>query len=312
MAQNPAGATMEARVAAVRRFSRVYTNVLGLLRDGLLGTPYSLTEARVMFELAQHPETELGELRERLDIDAGYLSRILGGFEARGSITRTRSPADGRRQVIRLTAKGRAAFRTLNTRSAGQVEDLLSRISEDGQRRLVEGMATVETLLGPPRTPGVVVLRPPGPGDYGWVVERHGALYAEEYGWDTTFEALVARIVADFIDHGDPAHEAAWIAEVDGERVGCVFCVKESDEAARLRILLVEPGARGAGIGSRLVDECLRFARRAGYRKVVLWTNDVLEVARRIYERAGFRLLDQEPHHSFGHDLVGQTWERTL
>jgi DNA-binding MarR family transcriptional regulator/predicted N-acetyltransferase YhbS len=302
MAQNLAGATMDARVAAVRRFSRVYTNVLGLLRDGLLGTPYSLTEARVMFELAQRPETELSELREGLDIDAGYLSRILGGFEARGSIARTRSPIDGRRQVIRLTAKGRAAFRTLNTRSAGQVEDLLSRISEDGQRRLVESMATVETLLG----------RPPGPGDFGWVVERHGALYAQEYGWDVTFEALVARIVADFIDHGDPTREAAWIAEVDGERVGCVFCVKESDEAARLRILLVEPGARGTGIGSRLVDECIRFARRAGYARVVLWTNDVLENARRIYERAGFRLVDQEPHHSFGHDLVGQTWELML
>jgi len=312
MAKGPPVPTSEARVGAVRRFNRVYTNVLGLLRDGLLDTAYSLTEARVIFELAQRPETEVADLRERLDIDAGYLSRILGGFEARGSIVRTRSPADARRQVITLTAKGRAAFRTLDARSAEQVEGLLSRLGEDGQRRLVDAMATIEELLGPSGTPSVVVLRPPGPGDFGWVVERHGALYAQEFRWDETFEALVARIVADFVDHRDPAREAAWIAEVDGDRVGCVFCVQESDEAARLRILLVEPGARGMGIGGRLVDECIRFARRAGYTKVVLWTNDVLVAARRIYERAGFRLVEEETHRSFGHDLVGQTWVLTL
>jgi DNA-binding MarR family transcriptional regulator/N-acetylglutamate synthase-like GNAT family acetyltransferase len=305
-------ATMDARVAAVRRFNRTYTNVLGLLHEGLLDTRYSLTEARVVFELAQRDETPVGDLRASLDIDAGYLSRILGRFEARGIVERERSSADARRQVIRLTDEGRSAFRELDNRAAEQVRVLLARLGEDEQRRSVAAMITLEEILEVPDLPKVVVLRAPRSGDFGWVIERHGAVYAQEFGWDATFEALVARIVADFIEHRDPEREAAWVAEVDGERVGCVFCVKKTDEVAQLRILLVEPNARGIGLGTRLVDECIRFARDAGYTSMILWTNDVLHDARRIYERAGFRLIEEEPHHSFGHDLVGQTWEMTL
>src|SRR5262245_35945216 len=304
--------TIEARVAAVRRFNRAYTNVLGLLQEGLLDTRYSLTEARVVFELAQRDETQVSELRATLDIDAGYLSRILGRFEARGFVTRERSNEDARRQAIRLTDEGRSAFRQLDDRAAEQVRVLLARLGEDEQRRSVAAMAALQEILDTRDLPRVIVLRPPGSGDFGWVIERHGAVYAQEFGWDAAFEALVARIVADFIDHRDAEREAAWIAEVDGERAGCVFCVRKTEEVAQLRILLVEPSARGMGLGTRLVDECIRFAREAGYTTMILWTNDVLRDARRIYERAGFHLVEQEPHHSFGHDLVGQTWELTL
>jgi DNA-binding MarR family transcriptional regulator/N-acetylglutamate synthase-like GNAT family acetyltransferase len=305
-------ATIDARVAAVRRFNRVYTNVLGLLHEGLLDTPFSLTEARVVFELAQRDETPVSDLRSSLDIDAGYLSRILGRFEARGIVRRERSSADARRQVIRLTDEGRAAFRLLDDRAADQVRVLLSRLGEDQQRRSVAAMTELEEILEVRNLPRIVMLRPPRSGDFGWVIERHGAIYAQEFGWDATFESLVARIVADFIEHRDPAREAAWIAEVDGERAGCVFCVKKTEQVAQLRILLVEPTSRGMGLGTRLVDECIRFARDARYTSMILWTNDVLHDARRIYERAGFRLIEEDPHHSFGHDLVGQTWELTL
>src|SRR5438270_4458486 len=304
--------TIDERVATVRAFNRFYTNVIGVLRGGLLGTPYSLTEARVLFELAQRPSTELVDLRRSLDIDAGYLSRILARFVSGGLAVRDRSAADGRRQAIRLTRRGRVAFAKLDRRSAKDIATLLSPLTGEDRRRLVGAMGVIRRLLEHSAAPPAFVLRPPGPGDLGWVVHRHGVLYADEYGWDETFEALVVGIVAYFAEHHDPRREAAWIAEVDGERAGCVFCVKKDDDVAQLRLLLVEPGARGSGIGTRLVEECMRFARRAGYARIMLWTNDVLVGARRIYERAGFRLVEEEPHHSFGHDLVGQNWWRDL
>ncbi len=300
------------RVAAVRGFNRFYTKVIGVLREGLVRTPYSLTEARVIFELAQREATEVADLRRSLDIDAGYLSRILARFEVDRLATRARSEPDGRRQVIRLTRQGRAAFKMLDARSSQEISALLSRLREEDQRRLLAGMESIRQILeGAPR-PDSFVLRPPVAGDYGWVVQRHGVIYAEEYGWDETFEGLVARIVSDYASRRDARREAAWMAEVDGEPVGCVFCVKKDEKAAQLRLLLVEPSARGMGIGTRLVEECLRFARRVGYLRIVLWTNNILEDARRIYERAGLELAEEEAHHSFGHDLVGQYWWRTL
>jgi DNA-binding MarR family transcriptional regulator/predicted N-acetyltransferase YhbS len=296
-------------VDAVREFNRFYTNVIGVLHEGLLDSAYSLTEARVLFELAQRDVTELVELRRAIDVDAGYLSRILARFEANGLVTRKRSATDGRRQQLRLTARGRRAFATLDRESSAQVGQLLETLPADAQRRLVASMHAIRDVLHErdDASTRAVVLRALGPGDYGWVVERHGALYASEYGWDETFEALVARIVAGYIEEHDAKQEAGWVAEVDGERAGCVFCVRKNAHTAQLRLLLVDPSARGGGLGTRLVDECLRFARRAGYRRMVLWTNDVLRDARRIYDRAGFTIVDEEPHHSFGHDLVGQT-----
>jgi DNA-binding MarR family transcriptional regulator/GNAT superfamily N-acetyltransferase len=298
-------------VAAVREFSRFYTNVIGALREGLLDTPYTLTESRVIYELAQRESTEVAELRRTLDVDPGYMSRILSAFEVDGLVTRSRSERDGRRQVITLTRRGRAAFATLNARSAGEIRQLLAPLSAEDRARLVESLGVARHLLGD-ELQGNVTLRPPTSGDYGWVVERHGALYRAEFGWDETFEGLVASIVGAFAQAHDPDRERAWIAELAGVRVGCVFCVRKSDDVAQLRILLVEPGARGHGVGTRLVDACIEFARDAGYRELVLWTNDVLHAARRIYERAGFRLVEEGRHHSFGHDLVEQTWSLEL
>jgi DNA-binding MarR family transcriptional regulator/GNAT superfamily N-acetyltransferase len=302
----------DGQVAAVREFNRFYTGVIGLLREGLLGTPYSLTEARVLFELARDDAVEVADLRRWLDIDAGYLSRLLARFEADGLVSRTRSPADGRRQVIGLTGPGRAVQADLDARSGAQIRALLAALTPDGRQRLAGAMASIREIIGPAPPPAAFVLRPPVPGDLGWVVQRHGALYAAEYGWDASFEALVARIVADYAARGDRRREAAWIAELGGEPAGCVFCMRKTDTTAQLRLLLVEPRARGLGMGGRLVAECVSFARRAGYREMVLWTNDVLHAARRIYQRAGFRLAGSEPHHSFGHDLVGQDWRLPL
>jgi len=304
--------TMSDRVAAVRAFNRFYTTVIGVLREGLLRTPYSLTEARVIFELAQREATEVPDLRRVLDVDAGYLSRILAQFETDGLVRRERSSSDGRRQVIHLTDAGRAVFSMLDARSAEEICRLLSGLTEEDQRRLVAAMETIRQVLEDAPPLDAFVLRPPEPGDYGWVVHRHGVLYAQEYGWDETFEALVAQIVADYVVHRDPRRERAWIAEVDGESVGCVFCVQKEEKVAQLRLLLVDPRARGMGIGTRLVEECIRFARRAGYEQMMLWTNDVLEQARHIYERVGFELVEEEKHHSFGHDLIGQNWWRRL
>ena len=304
---------MPSVVDDVRGFNRFYTRVLGLLRPDLAGSAFGLTEARVLFELAHRDDVGVSELRRDLDLDAGYLSRILSGFTASGLAAREKSAADGRRQVVRLTDDGRRAFDELDRLQAGAIDTLLAPL-DDGQRtQLIGAMGQIRRMLSSEARRDGLVLRPPQPGDLGWVVERHGARYAAEYGWDATFEVLVARIVAEFGERRDTQREAAWIAELDGERVGCVFCTAaEAEHTAQLRLLLVEPSARGAGVGSRLVDECLRFARRSGYRRITLWTNDVLLGARRIYERAGFGCDRREPHHSFGHDLVGQYWSRDL
>jgi DNA-binding MarR family transcriptional regulator/GNAT superfamily N-acetyltransferase len=301
------------RVAALRAFTRSYTTLLGVLDEGLLHSPYSVTEARVIFELAQRELTHVADLRRDLGIDAGYMSRITARLEADGLVRRERALTDGRRQVLRLTEQGRAVFDMLDARAAEQATQLLAGMPDPVQRRVVAAMDTIRAAFADQATsPSTVVLRAPAPGDLGWVVARHGAQYAAEYGWDDTFEGLVARIVGDFAADHDPRREAAWVAEIDGEPVGCVFCVAADETTAQLRLLLVEPTARGRGVGRRLVDQCVRFARRAGYRSIVLWTNDVLVSARRIYEAAGFTLVDEEPHHSFGHDLVGQHWSLEL
>ncbi|MGH8823322.1 MAG: bifunctional helix-turn-helix transcriptional regulator/GNAT family N-acetyltransferase [Jiangellaceae bacterium] len=301
------------RIAAVRAFTRSYTVTLGVLDEHLLSSPFSLTEARVVYELAQRDVTEAADLRRSLGLDAGYLSRILTRFETTGLVTRNRSGTDARRQRVRLTGAGRDAFAVLDARSSEQVAALLGALDEAEQRRLVDAMGAVRAVLGPrAATPAEPVVRSVRPGDLGWVVQCHGALYAQEYGWDQRFEGLVARIVADCVETADPARENAWIAEIDGRRVGSVFLVADDASTARLRLLLVHPSARGHGLGTRLVDECIRFARGAGYTSMTLWTNDVLTAARRVYERAGFRLTREEAHHSFGHDLVGQHWQLDL
>ncbi len=297
----------------VRDFNRFYTRLLGLLRPDLAGSTFGLTEARVLFELAHRDDVAVSDLRRDLDLDSGYLSRILSGFTESGLVARQKSMVDGRRQIVRLTEHGGRAFDELDRLQATAIDALLEPLDEGERTRLVGAMNQIRRMLGSDANRSSLVLRPPAPGDLGWVVERHGARYASEYGWDTTFEALVARIVADFADRRDTRREAAWIAELDGERVGCVFCTAaDAEHSAQLRLLLVEPSARGTGVGTRLVDECLRFARRAGYRRITLWTNDVLLSARRIYERAGFRCDRREPHHSFGCDLVGEYWSRDL
>ena len=300
------------RVATVREFSRFYTQRLGTLDEGLLETPWSLTEARVIFELAQSPSTDMAALRSTLALDSGYLSRLLARFDTAGLIARTASPADGRRQTLALTTAGKRLFRTLNERSNRQVESLLAPLPDPAQDALVGALRTVMRTLGERPAAPVVALRGLRPGDLGWIVQRHGEVYAREYGWAQSFEALVARIVADYVDHHQPGRENAWIAEIDGQRAGCVVCVRKDDETAQLRILLVEAWARGHGLGARLVDECVRFARDSGYGQVVLWTNDVLVAARRIYVAAGFELVEEERHHSFGKDLVGQSWALRL
>jgi DNA-binding MarR family transcriptional regulator/GNAT superfamily N-acetyltransferase len=303
---------IEDPVAAVRAFNRLYTNVIGVLRGGYLNTPYSLTEARLLFELGQRDRTEVSALRRGLDIDAGYLSRILSRFEGDQLITREKSDTDARRQVIALTAAGRALQHSLDTRAAEEIGALLGRLGEEAQQRLVASMREITQVLTGAATPRAYLLRAPRPGDLGWVIQRQAAGYAAEYGWDETYEALVARIIADYVDSRDPAREAAWIAEADGQRVGSILCVRKSGTVAQLRLLYVDPAARGLGIGSKLVEECLRFARAAGYTEMTLWTNSVLAEARRIYERTGFTLIGEEAHHSFGADLVGQNWSRKL
>jgi DNA-binding MarR family transcriptional regulator/GNAT superfamily N-acetyltransferase len=299
-------------VERFRAFNRFYTGVVGALDEGLLHTRFSLTEARVLFELGRGGELEVAALRQATGLDAGYLSRILASFDEQGLVSRRRSEHDARRQLVELTPEGLAAYDELDERSAAENGHVLSRLGPGDREALLGALETVERLLGGSPPEGRVRLRQPEAGDLGWMVERHGALYAAEYGWDASFEALVARIVADFGAEHDPARERAWIAELDGRRAGCILCVRADDETAKLRILLVEPCARGHGIGGRLVDECIAFARAAGYRRLVLWTNDVLVAARRIYERAGFQLVEQGEHHAFGKDLVEQTWALEL
>lgn len=304
---------LAARVDEVRRFNRFFTRRIGVLREGLLHSPYSLTEARVLFEVARGEGLTASDLSHELGLDPGYLSRILARLGQRGLLYRVPSESDGRRRLLRLTAAGGEAFSLLDRRSREEVSGMLGGLSEEDQRRLLDAARTIEEVLGNGgSTPEPFLLRRHEPGDMGWVVQSHGESYAREYGWDERFEALVARIVADFVDGYDPEKERCWIAEANGRNVGCVFVVKESDEVAKLRLLLVGHDARGMGLGSRLVEECVRFARDRGYRKLVLWTNSVLHSARRIYEEQGFRLVDEEQHHSFGQDLVGQNWELEL
>lgn len=302
------------RIAAMRRFNRFYSKQIGLLQEGLLRSSFSLTESRVLYELAHRSAPTATELGRELGLDAGYLSRILRKFEQQGLIEKQASPVDGRQSLLVLTQTGRAAFAPLNERSRGEVGDILARLPVADQHRLIAAMDTIANLLAEPEDgqPVPYILRSPRVGDMGWLIHRQGMLYAEEYGWDERFEALVAEIVAHFIQSFDAKRERCWIAERDGEIVGSVFLVQESNETAKLRLLYVEPKARGLGIGQRLVAECVQFARQCGYRKMTLWTNDILAAARHIYETAGFRLVRQERHHSFGHDLVGQYWELTL
>ena len=299
------------RIEAVRAFNRFYTSVIGVLNEGMLQTSYSLTEARVIFELARRDACEVVSLRRSLDLDAGYLSRMLSRFETDGLIARGRAEGDARRQMAWLTERGRDVFQDLDARSAAQIEQILSGLAEAEQCRLLGAMGVIESLLGERPRSASYLLRPLGPGDLGWVVQRHGALYAAEYGFNATFEALVARVVADYAEHHGPG-DNAWIAEIDGEPVGSIFCVRESERVARLRLLLVESSARGRGVGGRLVEECVRFARRSGYDELVLWTNDILTDARRVYERAGFELVEQEPYDGFGPETKEQTWRLKL
>ncbi|MFC5804140.1 bifunctional helix-turn-helix transcriptional regulator/GNAT family N-acetyltransferase [Streptomyces formicae] len=306
-------------VHEIRAFNRFYTNLIGALDYSKhLYTPYTLTESRVLYELAHAPRTDAADLRMELSLDAGYLSRLLGKFERDGLVERAPSEADSRRQRITLTQRGREATTLLDERSREAVGKLLSAVPADDRPRLAEAMRTVRDILGEARPDQDrhhegPVLREPAPGDLGWMVQRHGALYAAEYGWNTDFEGLVARIVADFAQDHDPYLERVWIAELDSRPVGSVMCVRdEAPATARLRLLLVEPDARGHGLGDRLVRTVVDFAREVGYRDLVLWTNDVLTAARRLYQRAGFTLVAEKPHRSYGVDLVGQDWRLPL
>ena len=300
-------------IESMRQFNRFYTRQIGLLNEGLLKSEFSLTEARILYELAHHDNLTATDLGRELGLDAGYLSRIIKKFEKRGLVTRQSARSDARQTLLNLSQAGRMAFEPLNRASREEIADMLSKLSPDEEQRLLHAMQTIEQLLDKTVDPAVpYILRPHQIGDIGWVARRQGMLYAQEYGWDETFEALVAEIGAGFIKNYDPKWERCWIAEREGSIVGSVFLVRESEEVAKLRMLYVEPEARGLGIGSRLTDECIRFAKQKGYKTVTLWTNDILVSARRIYQAAGFKLISEEKHHSFGKDLVGQYWELAL
>jgi DNA-binding MarR family transcriptional regulator/GNAT superfamily N-acetyltransferase len=309
---------LDRRVEAVRHFNRDYTRRIGVLREGLLDSPFSLTQARVLYELAHRDQPTATALGQELGLDAGYLSRILSAFGRRGLLARRASKTDGRQSLLRLTPRGRQVFAKLDAGSAGEVRGLIAPLAVDDQQRLVAAMRTIEDLLGAredgagPRPRPSCRIRAPRPGDMGWVVHRHGEVYDREWGWGEGFEALVADIVVRFMQKHDPRRERAWIADLDGERVGSIFLVAKSKTVAKLRLLLVEPAARGLGVGQRLVDECVRFARRAGYREIVLWTQSILDPARHIYAKAGFQLVGQEPNHEFGQGLTSETWSLTL
>jgi DNA-binding MarR family transcriptional regulator/ribosomal protein S18 acetylase RimI-like enzyme len=299
------------RIAAVRRFNRFYTARIGVLGEGLHRSAFSLAEARVLYELAQVEATTAAAIARRLDLDPGYLSRILQRFARRRLIARSKSVADRRQRILTLTAAGGKAFAPLDAAARAEADALLAPLPGPAQASLVAAMDRIATLLDPaPRAPAV--LRPPRAGDIGWVIARHGALYAAEYGLDARFEALVGTVASAFLAAHDPAREACWIAERDGVNLGSVFLVRAGDELARLRLLLVEPAARGEGLGRRLVETCLDFARAAGYRRITLWTNDVLTAARHIYQAAGFRLVASKPHADFGPAMLGEDWERDL
>ena len=300
--------------AIFRRFNRTYTSFLGTLNEGLLGSDFSLAEARVLYELATREEPRAAAIAADLEMDPAYLSRILARLERDGLLKRKTAGEDARAASLGLTARGRAAFQKLDALSEAQARRVLDGMAPGAAAEMIRCMRTMEGLLRKDAVRAPLVLRPHRVGDMGWIVHREGVGYATQFGWDETFEALVAKIVEHFITHFDPARERCWIAEIDGEHVGHIFLVRHPEEpgTAKLRLLFVEPSARGRGVGEALVTECLRFARSAGYRKVVLWTQSMLEAAHRIYEKAGFRLVQEEAHHSFGHDLVGQEWEMEL
>jgi DNA-binding MarR family transcriptional regulator/GNAT superfamily N-acetyltransferase len=302
------------RVAAVRRFNRFYTRQIGLLDEGMLSSPFSLTQVRTLYELANRKESTAAELCDALGLDPGYLSRILTGFEKKHLIEKKESSRDARQTLLALAKKGRQVFQPLNARSNEQVRNILNRLSPAKQEDLLHSMQTIESVLNPETEHATAyVLRQHRPGDMGWVVWRHGVLYSQEYGYDERFEALVAGIVAEFVEKLDPTNEGCWIAERDGENVGAVFLVRKSKTVAKLRLLLVEPSARGLGIGKRLVSECVRFARQAGYKKIRLWTQSELAAARSIYQNAGFKLVREEKHDSWSRKgLVAETWELKL
>lgn len=305
-----------AQVDAVRAFNRFYTRQIDVLREDLLDSPYTLTQARVLFELAQRAPVAARAIGEELGLDPGYLSRILQGFAEAGLIEKTRSQQDARSFVLTLSERGRETFALLDRNSHQATADMLAALPPLQRERLLRATGEIQRALSPQALPAAqrVLVREHGIGDIGWAIERHARLYADEYGWNGEFEALVAKLFAAFAGEHDPLRERCWIAELDGERVGCVFVVRNQDQAdtAQLRCLLVDPRARGLGVGQRLVDTCLEFARAAGYARMRLWTNDLLSAARRIYETRGFRLIEQYPHHSFGQDLIGQVWERDL
>jgi DNA-binding MarR family transcriptional regulator/GNAT superfamily N-acetyltransferase len=298
------------RIAAVRRFNRFYTQHLGVLRDGYLDSPFSLTQARVLYEIRERGSATATEVGRDLGLDAGYLSRLVAQFEKSGLIRKERSPSDGRQSFLSITAMGRKAMDLLEQRTVRQVGDVLQRLSDPEQDRLVCAMRAVERMIAPeaPAKPEIV-LREPRPGDLGWIVARHGTLYAEEYGWGENFEGLCAQIVAEFAANYDARRERCWIAEMDGENVGSVLLVKDSDDIARIRLLLVDPVARGRGLGTRLTDECVRFAKAAGYRGITLWTHSVLTAARHVYSKAGFTLTSSEKRKSFGKQVVSEIWD---
>lgn len=298
-------------IAAIRSFNRAYTRRIGLLNRGLLNSEFNLVEARILYELAHRDRPTAAELADFLALDAGYLSRLLAGLTKRGLLRREPSKADGRAMALGLTSAGRTAFAELDRRSKREVADMLEGFSSGRRRKLVQAMTTVETLLNSDVTPRPRI-RTHEPGDLGWIVERHGAIYARDYGFDATFEALVAEIAAKFLKEFDPARERCWIAELDGERVGSVMLVKHGDEIAKLRLLLVEAEARGMRLGRQLVETCIAFAKAVGYREITLWTNSILDEARGLYESLGFVLVKEAPHHSFGRHLVGQDWTLSL
>jgi len=299
------------RAEAVRRFNRFYTRHIGVLHEHLLASEFSLTEVRILYELAHRPAISTSDLCRELNLDAGYVSRVVSGFEKKGLVAKTRSAADARIGQLELTGQGHAAFAPLDDASRNEIIAVLEQLPEPVQTRLVDAMTRIQDILGD-SAPAGYVLRDPRPGDMGLVVANQAVVYAREFGWNSEYEALVAEIVSKFIREFDRTCERCWIAEKDGKMVGSVFVVRQDESTAKLRLLYVDDCARGLGIGRRLVDECLRFAKQAGYQRMVLWTNSVLADARRIYEKAGFQLVEEAPHHSFGKDLVGQVWARDV
>ena len=304
---------LENHVAAVRRFNRFYTQHLGVLRSDWLDSPFSLTEARVLYEIRQRDRATATEIGRDLGLDAGYMSRILRRFHKAGLIRKEISPDDGRQSFLTITARGKKAFDPLEQKTERQVGGVLGRLPGPEQDQLVAAMGAIERMIGPaPKQDGEIVLREPKPGDLGWIVQRHAELYLQEYGWAENFEGICAQIVADYVKNFDPACERCWIAEMDGRNVGCVFLVKDSGKVARLRLLLVDPAARGRGLGTRLTGECVRFARECSYQRITLWTHKVLTAARHVYQQAGFRLTSSEAKKSFGKDVVSEYWDMTL